>query len=103
MRPNHSSHPRESDSRPGEIAAGVVGMGLMGTSPLMASAYPQVVISQRTLFQLQVSYITALEKLWANAAALQNFTLSGGLGAPTPSGSSSTTVNLPGNGTGSIE
>jgi len=69
----------------------------------MASAYPQVVISQRTLFQLQVSYITALEKLWANAAALQNFTLSGGLDVPTPSGSSTTTVNLPNSGAGSAE
>ncbi len=69
----------------------------------MASAYPQVIISQRTLFQLQASYITALEKLWMNATALQNFTLSGGLDAPTPSGSSSTTVNLPANGAGSVE
>ena len=32
MRPNHSSHPKKSKSRPGEIAAGVVGKGLMGTS-----------------------------------------------------------------------
>jgi cobalt-zinc-cadmium efflux system outer membrane protein len=69
----------------------------------MASAYPQVIISQRTLFQLQASYVTALEKLWMNATALQNFTLSGGLDAPTPSGSSSTTVNLPANGAGSVE
>jgi cobalt-zinc-cadmium efflux system outer membrane protein len=61
----------------------------------MASAYPQVIISQRTLFQLRVSYIQALENLWKSAIALQNFTLSGGLDAPTPSGDSSTTINLP--------
>lgn len=69
----------------------------------MASAYPQVVISQRTLFQLQVSYMTALEKLWANAVALQNFTLNGGLDAPTPSGSSSAAINLPNSGGSSTE
>lgn len=69
----------------------------------MASAYPQVIISQRTLFQVQVNYITALEKLWMNATALQNFALSGGLDAPIPSGSSSTTVNLPNSGDGSAE
>jgi cobalt-zinc-cadmium efflux system outer membrane protein len=69
----------------------------------MASAYPQVIISQRTLFQLQASYIMALENLWTNATALQNFTLSGGLDAPMPSGSSSTTVNLPNGGAGSVE
>jgi cobalt-zinc-cadmium efflux system outer membrane protein len=69
----------------------------------MASAYPQVIISQRTLFQLQVAYIKALENLWINATALQNFALSGGLNAPMPSGSSSTTVNLPYAGGGGID
>ena len=69
----------------------------------MASAYPQVLISQRTLFQLQVGYIQALENLWMNATALQNFTLSGGLDAPIPSGSSSTTVNLPYGGGGGMD
>ena len=69
----------------------------------MASAYPQVIISQRTLFQLRVSYIRTLENLWMNAAALQNFTLNGGLEAPTPAGSPSTTINLPSGGSGSVE
>lgn len=32
MRPHHSRHPGKSETTPGEIAAGVVGMGLMGTS-----------------------------------------------------------------------
>lgn len=69
----------------------------------MASAYPQVIISQRTLFQLEVNYIQTLETLWRNATALQNFTLSGGLDSPMPSGSSSSTVNLPNGGCGSVE
>jgi cobalt-zinc-cadmium efflux system outer membrane protein len=67
----------------------------------MASAYPQVVISQRTLFQLQVGYIQTIEHLWTNAIALQNFTLTNGLEAPIPSGTSSITVNLPNGGPGS--
>ena len=64
----------------------------------MGAAYPQVIVSQRTLFQLQVSYIRVLENLWRNSIALQNFTLSGGLNPPQSSGSSATTINLPGAG-----
>jgi outer membrane protein, heavy metal efflux system len=48
----------------------------------MGAAYPQVLVSQRTLFQLQVGYIRALENVWMNAIALQNYTLSSGLSAP---------------------
>lgn len=69
----------------------------------MAAAYPQVIVSQRTLFQLEVNYIRTLESLWTNASTLRNFTLSGGLNVPTPSGSSSTTINLPNGGGGPVE
>ena len=48
----------------------------------MAAAYPQVLISQRTLFQLRTDYISALETLWGNAIALQGFLLTDGLEAP---------------------
>lgn len=48
----------------------------------MASAYPQVLISQRTSFQLQLSYIHALEQVWINAKALQNYALASGLASP---------------------
>jgi cobalt-zinc-cadmium efflux system outer membrane protein len=51
----------------------------------MGAAYPQVLVSQRTYFQLQISYIHALEQLWRDAIALQNYTLTDGLTAPTPS------------------
>ncbi|HEY3455485.1 MAG TPA: TolC family protein [Bryobacteraceae bacterium] len=48
----------------------------------MGAAYPQVLVSQRTLFQLQVGYIHALENVWTNAIALENFALTAGLSAP---------------------
>src|SRR6266496_4419098 len=35
----------------------------------MASAYPQVLVSQRTLFQLQTDYISSLETLWVSTVA----------------------------------
>lgn len=52
----------------------------------MAAAYPQVLISQRTLFQLQTDYIAALENLWGNSIALKGFLLTDGLEAPSRSG-----------------
>jgi outer membrane protein, heavy metal efflux system len=64
----------------------------------MAQAYPQVLVSQRTLFQLQISYLMALHDVWRTAIALQNYTLSGGLQTPMSSGSSTTTINLPNTG-----
>jgi cobalt-zinc-cadmium efflux system outer membrane protein len=61
----------------------------------MASAYPQVLVSQRTLFQLQISYIDALNSVWQNAIALQNLTLKGGLETPMTTATPTTTINLP--------
>ncbi len=52
----------------------------------MAAAYPQVLISQRTLFQLQTDYIAALENLWGNSIALKGFLLTDGLEAPSRPG-----------------
>ncbi len=52
----------------------------------MAAAYPQVLISQRTLFQLQSDYIAALETLWGNSTALRGFLLTDGLEAPSRPG-----------------
>ena len=48
----------------------------------MGAAYPQVLIAQRTLFQLQTDYIGALENLWTNSLALKGFLLTDGLEAP---------------------
>lgn len=44
----------------------------------MAAAYPQVLIAQRNLFQLQEDYITALVNVWQNAVAIQGLLVSGG-------------------------
>jgi cobalt-zinc-cadmium efflux system outer membrane protein len=52
----------------------------------MAAAYPQVLTSQRTLFQLQSDYIAALETLWGNSIALRGFLLTDGLEAPSRPG-----------------
>lgn len=69
----------------------------------MAAAYPEVIISQRTLFQLKVAYIETLAQLWKNAIALKYFTLTDGLAAPAAAGSSSATVNLPGSRANGVE
>lgn len=61
----------------------------------MAQAYPQVLVSQRTLFQLQIGYVNALRSAWQSAVALENYTLSGGLDAPMSPGSPSSSINLP--------
>ncbi len=43
----------------------------------MAQAYPQVIVSQRTLFELEVRYIDSLDRTWQNAIALKNFNSAG--------------------------
>jgi cobalt-zinc-cadmium efflux system outer membrane protein len=50
----------------------------------MAAAYPQVLISQRTLFQLQVDYIQALAEAWQSSLAIRGFGLMDGIAHPTP-------------------
>jgi outer membrane protein, heavy metal efflux system len=51
-----------------------------------AVAYPQVLIAQRTLFDLQTNYISALESAWMNAVTLQGLLLTDGLDLPTAPG-----------------
>src|SRR5207247_11404158 len=50
----------------------------------MAAAYPQVLLAQRTLFQLQTDYIASLENFWVSTITLKGFLLTDGLEAPTP-------------------
>jgi cobalt-zinc-cadmium efflux system outer membrane protein len=52
----------------------------------MASAYPQVLIAQRTLMQLEVSYISALETFATSSVSLQSYLLTDGLEAPSQPG-----------------
>jgi outer membrane protein, heavy metal efflux system len=51
-----------------------------------AAAYPQVLIAQRTLFELQSNYISALENVWINATTLQGLLLTDGLDLPAAPG-----------------
>jgi outer membrane protein, heavy metal efflux system len=61
----------------------------------MAAAYPQVLISQRTLFQLEADYIQALENAWQNSLLIQGFGLMDGLSGPiTPSMSQSGSAGM---------
>ena len=48
----------------------------------MASAYPQVLISQRTLFQLEADYVQALENVWQSSLVIRGFGLMDGLSEP---------------------
>lgn len=48
----------------------------------MAAAYPQALISQRTLFQLEVDYVQALESAWQSWLGIRGFGLMDGLSAP---------------------
>ena len=52
----------------------------------IASAYPQVLIAQRTLMQLEVSYINALETFATSSVSLQSYLLTDGLEAPSQPG-----------------
>ena len=52
----------------------------------MAAAYPHVLIAQRTLMQLEVSYITALENFATSSLSLQSYLLTDGLEAPSQPG-----------------
>jgi cobalt-zinc-cadmium efflux system outer membrane protein len=51
-----------------------------------AAAYPQVLISQRMLFELETKYILALEDAWTNAAMLQGLLLADSLEPPATQG-----------------
>ena len=44
----------------------------------MAAAYPQVLIAQRNMYQLEVQYVSLLAAAWSSTARLQNFLVSGG-------------------------
>ncbi len=52
----------------------------------MAAAYPQVLIAQRTLMQLEVSYIATLESFATSSLSLQSYLLTDGLEAPSQPG-----------------
>jgi cobalt-zinc-cadmium efflux system outer membrane protein len=50
----------------------------------LAAAYPQVLVAQRTLFQMNASYLESLEAAWRAALQLQGFLPGDALDAPNP-------------------
>ena len=48
----------------------------------MAATFPQVLIAQRTLFQLETDYIQALENAWQSSLLIRGFGLMDGLSEP---------------------
>jgi len=54
----------------------------LGSFRQMAASYPQVLISQRTMFQVREHYLNALVDLRQNAIQIEGFLLTGGLNAP---------------------
>lgn len=48
----------------------------------MAAAYPQVLVAQRTLFQMTAAYFDNLEEAWRTGLRLQGFLVGDGLDAP---------------------
>jgi len=64
----------------------------------MAAAYPQVLISQRTWFQLQANYIQALENAWQTSLAIRGFGLMDGLSEPMGPSSGGSQAPSPGTG-----
>ncbi len=48
----------------------------------MGASYPQVLISQRTMFQVRQQYINSLVDLQQNTTSLEGYLLTGGLDAP---------------------
>ena len=53
---------------------------------LMLASNPNVLLSERRLFDLQAEYIVALENVWTAGIALEGFLLTDGLEAPTRPG-----------------
>jgi cobalt-zinc-cadmium efflux system outer membrane protein len=52
----------------------------------MAAAYPQVLVAQRTLFELSHEYLESLNEAWHAALQLQGFLAGDGLDAPASAG-----------------
>jgi cobalt-zinc-cadmium efflux system outer membrane protein len=52
----------------------------------MAAAYPQVLVAQRTFFEMSVAYLDRLNEAWHAALQLQGFLAGDGLDAPAAAG-----------------
>lgn len=67
----------------------------------MMAAYPQVLIAQRTLFQLEDEYIDTLDRAWESSVAIQTLQFGGepgGMGMTGTTGAMGLGIGLPGAG-----
>jgi outer membrane protein, heavy metal efflux system len=62
----------------------------------MAAAYPQVLVAQRTLFEMSAAYLASLERAWRAALQLQGFLPGDALDAPGEGGASQDRAAAPG-------
>lgn len=60
----------------------------------MAAAYPQVLVAQRTFFEMSNEYLESLSEAWHAALRLQGFLAGDGLDAPAAGGEASETPRL---------
>ncbi len=65
----------------------------------MASAYPQVLISHRTLFQLEIDHVQALKTAWRSALVIRGFGLVDSLSSPASVAEGAGARTLPGDST----
>jgi cobalt-zinc-cadmium efflux system outer membrane protein len=54
----------------------------------MAAAYPQVLVAQRTFFEVSTEYLESLKEAWRAALQLQGLLAGDGLDAPAAAGDS---------------
>jgi cobalt-zinc-cadmium efflux system outer membrane protein len=52
----------------------------------MAAAYPQVLVAQRTFFEMSAEYLESLNEAWRAALRLQGFLAGDGLDPPSATG-----------------
>jgi outer membrane protein, heavy metal efflux system len=60
----------------------------------MAAAYPQVLVAQRTLFEMSIEYLENLNEAWRAALQLQGFLAGNGLDAPAVAGAQGKTPSM---------
>jgi cobalt-zinc-cadmium efflux system outer membrane protein len=60
----------------------------------MAAAYPQVLVAQRTFFEVSTEYLESLNEAWRAALQLQGFLAGDGLDAPAAGGGAGETPSI---------
>jgi cobalt-zinc-cadmium efflux system outer membrane protein len=61
----------------------------------MAAAYPQVLVAQRTFFEMSTEYLESLNEAWRAVLQLQGFLAGDGLDPPAAAGDSGDARTMP--------